>query len=293
MTANRIKLFEQALQRDHPLERAEDIFQESPPLLREKVEWIRSSFEEEWRRSITFRYQAAVLIKEIYDDVNQNNGATYGAKAVQAIKLSFGWDDGVIYQALHVAEAFTPEQIQEVAQMRSPEGKPVSFSHVVALSRVEDDGKRQKLLCQAVREAWTSKKLANAVEMSSVPPSGKQQDRRGRPFAVPKSFDSLLDQQRDFARDFLERNSAVWTHAEHSLSTRAGEMLQEDMTEERLARLKQHAAQMSLLAKKAQERADEAMKVHKSFVRVLKERAGKQKKIEVVVAGAPSQEGGA
>jgi hypothetical protein len=210
--------------------------------------------------------------------VTENKGATYGAKAVQALKLSFGWDDGVIYQALHVAESFTPGQIEKVVQMRSPEGKPLTYSHVVALSSVEDDSKRENLLRQAVKEGWTSKKLANAAALSA---QGKQEERRGRPLAVPKSFDTLLDQQRDFARDFLERNSAVWTHAEHSLSTRAGDLLQEDLTEERLARLKQHAEQMSLLANKAQERADEARKVHRWMVRVLKERAKKEKEIDL------------
>jgi hypothetical protein len=66
----------------------------------------------------------------------------------------------------------------------------------------------------------------------------------------------------DFARDFLERNGQVWASSQHSLSTRASDLDLEDLTEERLARLKQHAAQMSLLAKKAQERADQTRKVH-------------------------------
>jgi len=43
------------------------------------------------------------------------------------IKDLFGWDDGVIYHALQVAETFTLEEIESLVQMRSPLGKPLSY----------------------------------------------------------------------------------------------------------------------------------------------------------------------
>src|SRR4051794_18282016 len=114
MTLSRAKQLDLELQREFAHDEAEAILDESPPALTEKVTWIRNTFEREWRQGVVTRYQVAVIIRDIYDDVTDNNGSVYGARAVEAIKKSFGWDDGVIYHALHVAEAFSPEQIEDI-----------------------------------------------------------------------------------------------------------------------------------------------------------------------------------
>jgi hypothetical protein len=279
MAVSRIQQFELELQREFALDRAEAILDKSPPALREKVTWIRNYFEDEWRRSIVGRYQVAVIIREIYDDVTDSKGSVYGANAVEAIKESFGWDDGIIYKALHVADAFTPEQIDGMAGLRLPGGRPLSYSHVVALAAVDDEGRRQKLLARTVKEGWTSRKLVNAAELPADPQPGEKEDRRGRPLARPRDLDAVLDQQASFAEDFLNRDQQVWSHAEHSLSAKAENLDTADFTQERADRLKKHAGQMNLLAQKARERADEATGVRALFVKVLKEEAAKLKKL--------------
>jgi hypothetical protein len=163
--------------------------------------------------------------------------------------------------------------------MRSPLGKPLSYSHVVALAKVEDETERKKLLKQAIEREWTSTKLANAVDLSKAPPPEKKPDGRGRPIGKPKTFDALLDQQDHFARDFLNRNSEVWSHAEHSLSAKAHFVGTEEITKERADRLREHAERLTLLAEKAKERADEAMQLHKRFMDVLEARDANLKKV--------------
>jgi hypothetical protein len=279
MAFSRIQQFQLQLKHEMAQDEAEVLMDESPPALREKITWIRNYFEDEWRRGIVGRYQVAAVIREIYDDVTDNKGVVYGAKAVKAIKKAFGWDDGIIYQALHVADTFTPEQIESIAQMRLPGGRPLSYSHVVALSRVEDERHREKLLKQTVREGWTAQKLTNAVDRAASPEPGKPPERRGRPLAKPGDFDAVLDQQASFAQDFLNRNDQVWSHPEHSLTAKVEDLDTADFTTERAERLKRHAEVMSLLAEKAKERADEAIRVHTVFGQVLKEQAAKHKKL--------------
>jgi hypothetical protein len=278
MTVSRTQQFELQLQREIALERAEAILAESPPLLRERVAWIRHTFEEDWRRSIVSRYQVAVVIRDIYDDVTENKGSVYGAKAVEAIKKAFGWDDGVIYQALHVADAFTPEQIEAITRMRLPGGGALSYSHVVALAAVEDEGRRKKLLDRTVKEGWTSRKLVNAVGQPATPQPGNKEDRRGRPLARPGDFDAVLDQQAHFVQDFLNRDEQVWSHPEHCLSAKARGLDTADFTRERADRLKRHAGQMNLLAQKAKERAEEATRAHAAFMKVIARQAARHKK---------------
>src|SRR4051794_11449651 len=122
MAYSRIQQYDDQLRREFDQEQAENLIDESPPALREKVEWIRNYLDDEWRRSITGRYQLALVIKQVYDDVKENNGAVYGARAVDALKKAFGWKEGIIYQALHVADTFTPQQIDEITRMRLPDG---------------------------------------------------------------------------------------------------------------------------------------------------------------------------
>jgi hypothetical protein len=288
MAISRIQQFELQLQHEMAQGEAEALMNESPLALREKITWIRDYFEDEWRRSIVGRYQVAAVIREIYDDVADNGGAVYGAKAVEAIKKAFGWDEGIIYQALHVADTFTLEKIQTIAQMRLPGGRPLSYSHVVALSRVEDERHREKLLKQVLREGWTARKLTNSVDRAASPEPGKPPERRGRPLAKPRDFDAVIDQQASFAQDFLNRDDQVWSHPEHSLTARVNDLELADFTKERADRLKRHAEVMSLLAEKAKERADEVTRVHKVFGQVLKERAAKHKK-----PASPATAGGA
>jgi hypothetical protein len=279
MAVSRSKLFELELQRELTLDRVEVILSESPPALRDKVTWIRATFDDEWRRSIVARYQVAVVIREIYEDVTENKGSVYGAKAVEAIKKALAWDDAVIYQALHVADAFTPEQVEAMTRMRLPGGRPLSFSHLAALSRVEEERHREKLLKRAVKEGWTARQLTNAADEAGARPADAPEERRGRPLARPRTFDAVLGQQAGFAEDFLNRNEQVWSQAGHSLSAKAEDLDSADFTPERAERLERHAAQLSLLAEKAKERADEAGHVHTLFVRVLREKAGRLKNL--------------
>jgi hypothetical protein len=153
---------------------------------------------------------------------------------------------------------------------------------------VDDERHREKLLSSAVKEGWTTRKLNNAVEVVARPEPVKAEDRRGRPFARPRDFDAVLDQQAHFAEDFLNRDEQVWSHAEYSLTAKTENLDTAEFTRERANRLKQHAEQMSLLAQKAKERADEASRVHALFTKVLKEQAARHKKLR----GPPSTEAG-
>jgi hypothetical protein len=286
MAISRIQQFRRTLERQTILDTA-------PPALREKLLWIDDWFSEDWKRSILGRYQISLHIRDIYLDVMENNGGRYGAQAVQMIRNYFGWDQGTIYQALKVTEAYTLEEVEAIAGMRFPNGQPVTYTHLVSLADEEDDDRRQKLLTQTVKKGWTSGKVAREVRENSPPqelPEGtapKEEVRRGRPIGVPRDFDATLDQQGSFARDFLSRDEQVWAHSEHSLSARVGRMNTSDFTAERMERLRRYAAQMNLVAIKARERADEMKAVRDFFERSIREQ---ETKARTLALPAPPEE---
>jgi hypothetical protein len=97
----------------------------------------------------------------------------------------------------------------------------------------------------------------------------------------------VLDQQDHFVLDFLDRNDKVWSAPQHSLSAKVVELDTADFNLERADRLKRHAEALSLLARKAQERADEALAIHQRFLQVLKERIAHPKRLGLS-AGEPA-----
>lgn len=207
MTRSRRQLLDAQMERDI---RQEEILRDAPQNLREKLEWIRDWVEDEWKRSVLGRYQIACTIREIYDDVNEQHGGRYGARAVEMIKAFFEWNNNDIYDALQVAEAFTQEEVEAISQRRLLGGSLVSYSHLVALAEEENEDNRRLLLERTVNQNWSSKQLTNAVKRLAEPTrASKGIDRRGRPVAKPKDFDGVLDQQGSFAEDFFKRLRGV------------------------------------------------------------------------------------
>ena len=84
----------------------------------------------------------------------------------------------------------------------------------------------------------------------------------------------------------MSRSSASRSRREHSLSGRAEGLDTAEFTRDRADRLKRHAEQMNLLARKAKERAEEAASLHQIFVEVIRKQAAKQKKLALV--GSPA-----
>jgi hypothetical protein len=79
----------------------------------------------------------------------------------------------------------------------------------------------------------------------------------------------------------------VWSDPQHSLSAKVAELDTADFNPERADRLKRHAEALSVLARKAQERADEALMIHQRFLQILKERTAHQKRLGLS-AGQPA-----
>ena len=89
----------------------------------------------------------------------------------------------------------------------------------------------------------------------------------------------MLEQQADFARDFLARDEQVWSNAVHSLSAKMADLGRRTSPRSAADSLKKHADTMSTLARKAQQRGEEALVLHRHFLNVIKEREGGLKRV--------------
>lgn len=252
-----------------PGDRRAELYHSADQALREKLDGIQAWLEREYRHHALALYELGRQCQEVYDDVSERQGRRYGAGAVDVIEAYFNLQAGLIYRALRLANAYSEQEIREATAHPKQNGEPVSVQDLLVLARVEDPALRQGLLAQALAQGWRSDELADAVVRAIGKERALAVDGRGRPLAVPRTFDGVLRQQERAAKDFVNRAVNVWEKPDHSLLTKAAVMAIDDYTEERAARLRAHAELMDQLAQEARERAEEARQVYEQFVTIL------------------------
>jgi len=244
------------------------IMQDANPAFRKALEEIQDWHDREARHSILARWDLAQLVKVVFDDVMENRGSKYGVHAIENVCSFFGWDEGVTRNALKLVQQFTKEEIDELCNTQMTNPPPISYSHLLCLMAIPDRGQRKQLIDKAVAENWTSKQLALEVS-PDLKPKKPITDRRGRPLAVPRDLDAVLAQMGSFVDDFLNRAEKVWQNERHSLDAKFIDLSTDDITKERAERIKSVADKLGELTKKAKRLQEEALAVHKEFLKIL------------------------
>jgi hypothetical protein len=93
------------------------------------------------------------------------------------------------WQARKFTETYTEEQFEELCSLRSPDGKPLSPSHVRYLLLVRDKRRRKGLQSRAIKEGWSASRLYDEIRQIQVASSSA-----GPPFKEPESVDEALIQ---------------------------------------------------------------------------------------------------
>jgi hypothetical protein len=239
------------------------------PACREKLAFIETWFCKEVNHTLRSRYELGLQVKELYDDVRNNDGKVYGKHAIAQICKVLRWDDGVIRLALRFVQAFRPADLERLCAVVLSSGEPFSWSHARVLLEVKDVTKRQELLDQTVAEGWTCMELAEQVKHLE---DHTDADGRGRPPKVPRDFDSAVAQQQQSAEQWDRRYSRVWSNENRSLVTHAAKLPPEEVTQERLYQARELAAQLRRVAGEALRQAEKAEQVVREFEQILDER---------------------
>ena len=93
------------------------------------------------------------IVKELKRDRE-----TYGDSAVSVAAVAVGEDLPGLYRFASVAERWSAREVTKLLS-----GKALSWSHLVALSRVESRPARERFLRRAQREGWTLRELTAAL----------------------------------------------------------------------------------------------------------------------------------
>lgn len=144
-------------------------------------------------------------------------------------------------------------------------GRPIPYGHFLALTKVNDSTTRESLINQTIANCWIRDELQAAIlelnkgeSSEETTTEQKKEDGRGRPLKTPKDLPGLLRQQQQAAKQFVERSSKIWETPEFSIIDRVKQCPSNEITEEQVTKLWDHAVDLRDLAKKASLHADQA-----------------------------------
>jgi hypothetical protein len=139
------------------------------PGLRPVYESIRKLLAGAARDEARSRHQIGVLI----DAVKKAPGK-YGARAVEQLASALGSNVHTLYRCAAVSSCWSPPQLEVLLRRTTPQGQPLSWSHLVLVAGVTTAKRRTDLLDKALEDALTVRELLVLVDTE-----GKSEGRRG------------------------------------------------------------------------------------------------------------------
>lgn len=92
----------------------------------------------------------------------------FGTVALRQLAWKLRVEVAVVHEAARVAAAFSPEDVKKIRARKNPSGFPLSFDHLVVLSRRKLAGQRAELIDRAIDEGLSVSELK--LEARLIPP---------------------------------------------------------------------------------------------------------------------------
>ena len=122
--------------------------------LRPVYEAIRSLLAGATRDEARSRHQIGVLIAGV-----KRARDKYGARAVEQLAAALGSNVHTLYRCAAVSECWSAPQLEIVLRRTTPQGQPLSWSHLVLLAGITSVGRRAEIMDQALRDGLTVREL--------------------------------------------------------------------------------------------------------------------------------------
>ena len=141
-----------------------------------------------------------------------DDGQRYDGKTVAEAAARLGTEGDSVRKAREFARAYTPAQLEELCGLRTPDGEPLTWSHVRWLIQVKDPVDRSELQAGAAREGWSSRQLGAEVRRrrgGKTAPGGRTFDVPSDPEAVRRKLVELTRQWLRLYEAFGDTEGAV------------------------------------------------------------------------------------
>jgi len=129
------------------------------PSLRPVYDSIRKLLAGTARDEARSRHQVGVLIGAVKRAPDK-----YGARAVEHLAIALGSNVHTLYRCAAVSECWSPSQLEAMLRRTTPQGQPLSWSHLVLLAGVTATKRRADLIDKALEDALTVRELMILVD---------------------------------------------------------------------------------------------------------------------------------
>ena len=121
-------------------------------------ETIRALLAQAVRDELLTRYRVGSLIA-----LARRSPDTYGEHAVDRLAADLGMTAPTLYRYAAVAESWSRRDIEAQSVRTNRLGEPLSWSHLVVLSRMMDASTRRTLLEDCLSKGWSVRKLTQVI----------------------------------------------------------------------------------------------------------------------------------
>jgi hypothetical protein len=129
------------------------------PRLRPVYESIRELLAGATRDDARSRHQIGGLIGDVKKAQDK-----YGARAVEQLASALGTNVHTLYRCAAVSECWSPTQLEALLRRTTPQGQPLSWSHLVLLASVTSRCRRTELIDKALEGSLTVRELLVLVD---------------------------------------------------------------------------------------------------------------------------------
>jgi hypothetical protein len=174
--------------------------------LNQAAQEVAKEFEDKLRKASSgvtrIQWEVGTRTAEVVADE-----AKYGNNAVQHIAAYLGYNLQAMYDMMQVANTFTLEDAVALTSTPQGNGKFMTFSHLVTLSRLEDSKARTKLAKRAIAESYSVHDLEAEIR-SGASGTTRRPSGGGRPPKIPKTTIAGLQVTQQLAQKMTN-----WFHA--------------------------------------------------------------------------------
>lgn len=164
--------------------------------------------------------KAKRMVARLRDRYRIGQKAAQGDLPIAELADEVGLSTHTVRRLRRFATGYSEVELDELCQLRRPNGMPLHVGFIAYLLIVTDKRERTKLQQRAAREGWSAAQLAAAV-----PKKFRGNSPHGRPMKQPSSLVAGLDQITDEAERLGRRAKMVMDTAKERRSKRASQTL--------------------------------------------------------------------
>jgi hypothetical protein len=128
----------------------------------EARETVRQLLARVVREEVLVRHQIGLVLRAMRHAVD-----TYGDHAVERIANDLNIGADTLYRCVLVADTWTPDEVRALTVRTNRRGEPLSWSHLVALTKVASASARRSLIDRCLAEDWSVRDLVQHIASAS------------------------------------------------------------------------------------------------------------------------------